>query len=87
MIISQREARKLRKQVAEFERREWERGNAWCVEWPNGVNIGQVNLAPADFGRIVGAILTARKLKHAVVATVTENGLLNLHALPLAGKP
>ena len=82
--ISQREARRLRKRVAELERMESQRGNAWCSDWPMGSNIGSMKVDPLNYLR--GAIHTARLLKHAVVASVDDNGKISFHAMKLAAK-
>lgn len=81
MKISQREARRLRKRVHELEYQERKRGNAWCYEWPMGVNIGRVKLNGDS--ALVGAIRTSRLLKHAVVVSCDETGIVNFHAMPL----
>lgn len=80
-MISQREARRLRKRVEQFERMERDRGNAWCRDWPMGTNIGRVQLEPNSY--LVGAIRTSRLLKHAVVVSCDEAGLVNFHSMPL----
>lgn len=69
MKISQREARRLRKQVAAFEELEMRRLRSWASEWPTGVEI--TNAVYDQTGAIPTAIRTARKLGHAVV--VVEN--------------
>ena len=80
-MISQREAQRMRKRIQEFEHKEMLRADAWTTDWPNGVHVGSVQVN-AD-GALVGSIRTSRKLKHAVVATCTEAGVINFHALPL----
>lgn len=80
-MISQREARRLKKRVEAYESIERRRANAWNMEWPMGVNIGSVKLS-AD-SALVGSIRTSRKLKHAVVVSCNENGEVYFHALPL----
>lgn len=79
--ISQREARRLRKRIAELEKQERDRGNAWCQDWPNGIRIGEVALSAES--QLTGAILTARKLNHAVVASCNEQGRVTFHAMRL----
>jgi hypothetical protein len=81
VTISQREARRLKRRVYELEREEDQRRNAWTQEWPHGVHIGETKFT-ADSG-LIGAIRTARKLKHAVVVSCDENGLVRFHALSL----
>lgn len=79
--ISQREARRCKKQLAEMELRDRERNNAWCHDWPLGVNIGSIRLQ-AD-SALVGSIRTARNLQHAVVATCDETGMVRFYAIQL----
>jgi hypothetical protein len=79
--ISQREARRLRKKAFAYESQERARNNAWAQEWPNGVHIGQLDISQS--AKVVGSILTSRKLGHAVVATITNAGTLNFHAVKL----
>jgi hypothetical protein len=66
MKISQREARRLRKRVTELEAAETKRRRTWSQEWPGGVQIA----ATSPTESVLTAIRTARKLGHAVVATV-----------------
>ena len=79
--ISQRKAKRLQKRVAELERQEDERRNAWAREWPGGVHISTIVLTSEHRGII--STETARRLGHAVVATV-NNHRLELRALPLS---
>lgn len=81
--ISQAEARALKKRVAEFESLERTRRNAWATEWPKGISIDALGVAAST----AAAVRTARKLKHAVVATIDDNNTLRLFAMPLAGDP
>ena len=81
MKISQREARRLRRRVAELEKQERERRWAWAKEWPTGTDIGRVKLS-AD-SKLLGSILTARKLNHAVVAAADSEGEVYFLALSL----
>ena len=81
MTISQREARRLKRRVSELERDEERRRNAWKMEWPGGTQLATI-LSPDPTTR--AAITTARKLEHAVVATVQHDGTLLFYALPLA---
>lgn len=80
--ISQREARRLKKRVEELEREEAHRRRVWASEYPHGVNIATAKWE--EGGRVPTAILTARKLKHAVVCTAEESGRVLFFALPLA---
>jgi len=82
--ISQREARRLRRRVYELEKLERDRRYAWSQEWPNGVDIGRVQLV-AD-SKLIGSIITARKLGHAVVALAETDGAVHFLALTLSEK-
>lgn len=78
-MISQREARRLQKQVRHLHTVLDLQRRAWGDEWPDGgVNIGRLS---ADT-QLQVAVETARKLRHAVVVTVSDGRLL-FHALPL----
>lgn len=79
MLITQREAKRLKKRVAQLERAEKDRRSAYVSEWPGGVNIASVAVGDAP----AMAIRTARRLAHAVVCTVRENGEVLFYALPL----
>jgi len=80
--ISQREARELRRRVAELEAAEDRRRNAWSDIYPGGVNIATLTIP--EGARC--AVHTARLLKHAVVVTLSSDGSLRLHALPLGSR-
>ena len=80
--ISQREARELKRRVAELEAAEDRRRNAWADTWPGGANIGTLTITDATRT----AVHTARLLKHAVVVSLTSDGILRLHALPLGSR-
>ena len=76
-LISQREARALRKRVAVLERRWTQRNSWWSREYPGGVHIAEFQYAPA-----AAAVKIARRLGHAVV--VKESGdNLNFYAMSL----
>ena len=77
--ITQREARELKRRVAQFEIMEDRRRNAWATDYPGGVNIYTAQI-PSDMQAVVH---TARLLKHAVVATLSSDRSLRLYALPL----
>ena len=81
MKISQREARRLRKRVEQLEDLEEQRNNAWTQAWPMGKHIGSVQLVADSF--LAGAIKTSRLLNHAIVASITEQGKVNFHAMKL----
>lgn len=79
--ISQRDARKLRRRVEELERVLNEQRRGWGSEWPGGTSIALWQWTKTD--SVPTAIRTARRLKHAVVATVDDAGCVNFLALPL----
>jgi hypothetical protein len=67
--------------VRHYEKQEEQRGNVWSSEWPMGTHIGQAKFT-ADCA-LIGSILTARKLKHAVVIVAKDSGLIEFIAMPL----
>lgn len=78
--ISQREARRLRKRVAELEDVIRRQNLRWSSDWPNGVEIASFN----DVGELVSAeIRTARLLGHAVIALVNTNNVVRLFGVKL----
>ena len=84
-IISQREARRARKELEQLRNQERARRNAWTMEWPRGVHLCDLVVSQEEWAQVS----TARKLKHAVVIThvVGEGALhLRLYALPLSEK-
>lgn len=81
-IISQREARELRRRVVELESAEDRRRNAWADSYPGGANIMTISVT----SDVRAAIHTARLLKHAVVVTLSSDGGMRLHALPLGSR-
>jgi hypothetical protein len=78
-MISQREARRLKKRVDQLEGVLRSQRASWGHVYPGGVNIATVTFAPEH--TILTAIRTARKLDHAVV--VVESGdVVYFYALP-----
>lgn len=75
--ISQREARRLRKRVAELEREKMLNASAWCREYIGGVNIDTITVHNMDWA----IISTARKLGHAVVVLPGDNSSLLVYAV------
>ena len=76
--ISQREARRLRKRVAQLEEIERRRQESWSREWFGGTEIAGIQMeanAPAT-----AAIRTARTLRHYVVA-VPDGPVLRFYAV------
>lgn len=81
--ISQASARRFKMRAAALEEAEEQRRNRWASSYPGGVHIGSVSFA--DMQRHAGRIEAARLLGHAVVATISSDGVaVNFYALPLA---
>ena len=79
-MISQREARRLKKQVEALQRQIKGQRERWTGDYI-GVEIGRVEWEPLD--AIPVALRTARKLGHAVVAIGSaDNGHVRFVALP-----
>ncbi len=82
--ISQREALRLRRRVADFEELQRKQSAAWVREWPGGVVLEELGGKGYMITDVDLAIVeTARKLGHAVVVTISS-GSLYLSALPVA---
>lgn len=81
--ISQREARHLRRRARELEAIINRQKNAWAETWPGGTNITTISVLDVH----VTAVRVARLLGHACVATVTSDGQIAIHALPLGSGP
>jgi hypothetical protein len=75
--ISQREARQLRKRVAELEKINEQNASAWARDYVGGVNIDTIPVKDVEWH----IISTARKLGHAVVVLPTDNFKLLLYAV------
>lgn len=67
--ISQREARQLRKRVAELEKRNEQNASAWAREYIGGVHVATVTVSDVSHA----ICKTARKLGHALVAVPSDN--------------
>lgn len=81
MKISQREARALKKRVAELEDAEYRRRSAWVSQYPGGAYLKSMAINEIEWN----IVRTARKLKHAVVVIESQNTYeLHLYALPPA---
>lgn len=78
--ISQRDARRFKKQVAELEALENKRRRAWNSEYPGGVFLTGIVVHSS----VHAMVKTARKLGHAVVMTNNGEDSVQLYALPLA---
>lgn len=79
--IPQREARRALKRVRELEYLLANERRVWGAEYPGGVQIASA--AYAKDSTVNTAVMTARKLKHAVVA-VADDVSVRFIALPLA---
>ncbi len=79
--ISQREARAYRKRANDLERLLHAQRRGWGEEWPNGTLLRRIDVDQDSPAAV--AITAARKLRHAVVVTVRDDGkALLLWALP-----
>ena len=67
MHISQREARRLKRENNRLLKMLADQRKDWRGEWPEGIVIGRLSPAPSP---IRYQVATARRLKHAVVCTV-----------------
>lgn len=79
-MISQREAVRLRKRVAELESILDDQRNRWCQQWPGGIHLGKLTI---ERSWLIGRIEGARMLGHAVVVSTDTDGVLHMHALPI----
>ena len=75
--ISQREALRLRKRVAEFERIERARHERWGSTYPGGVHIATIPIAPEAWNRCD----VARTLDHTLVVTVHTTNEIRVYAV------
>jgi hypothetical protein len=78
--ISRREARALRKRVAELESILEQQRYRWAEEYPGGTHIDDVTVDAS----VWATAHTARLLQHAVVVIPRSNNVLRLFGLPLA---
>lgn len=74
--ISQREARKLRKELDRMREAERMRGIQWRSGYPGGVHVQNVTVSPEAAARLD----TAARLDHALVAKI-EGSTLRLYAM------
>lgn len=77
-MISQREARRLKKEVARLRQAFEAQRRVWGQEYLGGVEIARVTTNV----EVATAIRTARKLSHAVVVIGEDGDLLRYMALP-----
>jgi glycine/D-amino acid oxidase-like deaminating enzyme len=85
MKISQREARRFKKRVAELEQILERQRRSWVSDWPGGVNVAQHEHV-SDTAFLPAVVNNCRHLGHAVVVTV-DGGKLMYYALPLPVHP
>ncbi len=83
MKISQREARRLQRQVRQLLSEQEMQRRTWARAYPGGTHLGTLTV---ERGYLVGRIEAARMLGYAVVVTENDDGRLALYALP-HGKP
>jgi hypothetical protein len=79
--ISQREARRMRKELAEFRMRDEQRARYWSSDWAGGVHIGTSH----PNASVIAAIQTARKLGHPVIAVTRGDGEVLYYAAQRSG--
>lgn len=77
--ISQREARSLKKRVAELEAVLQRQRAAYATQWPGGTHVDTMTVKSEEFH----IVHTARKLGHAVVLVPSEYPKLHVYACPL----
>lgn len=81
MRISQREAQRLRRRVAELESQLSMRMTQWGTDMPSWTAIGREEATPV----LHQAIRTARQLKHAVVSVESSDNQIVYFACNLRG--
>jgi hypothetical protein len=84
MKISQREARRLRKENAQLRFEMNAQLSKWSSTWPSSTSIGSVQLA--DDSKMYGRIEATRMLNHAVVVIAEGNGRIVFFACELPRK-
>lgn len=84
-MISQREARQLRKRVIQLEDEERKRRARYGRDYPGGTHLGSITWHGPDF--TASAAYTARLLGHAVVVVASEKQELQLYAIPHPDMP
>jgi hypothetical protein len=81
--ISQREARALKRRVAQLENDFKRQRESWIAEWPGGVHIDNITVQHAEWH----IAKTARRLGHAVVVVPGDQPQLKVYACPLLKTP
>lgn len=79
MKISQREAHRLKRRIAELEGIQRKQRNLWWSDWPSGIVLSRLKVSDSTYAEIK----TARKLKHAVVVTVENDNTIAFFAAAL----
>jgi len=80
--ISQREALRLKKRVAELEAVESRRLSAWHGDYPGGVNMGKITYT--DTSWILAKLFAAAQLKHVIIAKPSScMKEVNFYAVPM----
>ena len=74
--ISQREARRMQRELRQRDQNESQRRARWITSYPGGTHIDAIVLS--DVERAI--VDTAMKLNHAIVAKL-DGGVLNLYAV------
>jgi hypothetical protein len=69
MKISQREARRLRRRVADLESRDNDRARLWNNQYPGGVCVEEIDCEAVTMAKL----RTARKLGHYLIAIPAMN--------------
>lgn len=67
--ISQREARRTKKELFELKQRLSRQMNVWSSDYPNGVHLASIEATT----EVLAIVKTARKLARAVVVTQESN--------------
>ncbi len=80
--ISQREARRIQRELTRLQSLERDRLNEWARDYPGGTLIATVGLSEVGYARVT----TARKLGYTLVATSDNANELRLYAVKPIGK-
>jgi hypothetical protein len=84
-MISQREARALKRRVDELESMIQRQRSTYAATYPGGTHLGDVFWDSAN--HTASAVYTAQRLGHAVVAVSDGQMLFHLYALPHKDMP
>lgn len=79
-VISQREARKLKRRVEDLECMIQRQRSTYVASYPGGVHLGVITSMMDD--NTMAGVYTAQRLGHAVVATADGAHKFNLYAIP-----